>query len=86
MEQVMVQDNKAVIEQHLQRLVKRRLEIRVEASDLGAYEGGGNGDGPTDGDGPGGSNGRSPEGADSPRNLHPLVKAAITMVDGKVVT
>jgi len=86
MEQVMAPDNKSVIEQHLQKLVKRKLEIRVEASDLGTFGGGGNGDGPAGGDGYSGPNGGSPVGAEDQRNLHPLVRAAITMVGGKVVT
>ena len=81
MEQVMVGENKAVIEQHLQRLVKRKLEIGVEVSDLGSPGGGGNGgDGASDGDGSNGGSGDAGQ-----KGLHPLVKAAITMVDGKVV-
>jgi DNA polymerase-3 subunit gamma/tau len=77
MEQIMVPENKSVVEQYLQRLVKRKLEIGVEVSELGSDgngHDGGNGNGRQDGD-----------GGDSSSSLHPLVKAAITMVDGKVV-
>lgn len=99
MEQIMVPDNKKVVEQYLHRLLKHKLEIRVEVSDLG-FGGGNGGDEDSPGNGNDGGYGRDvsgfsdgngdDEGAGGHlglrRDLHPLVRAAITMVDGKVVS
>jgi DNA polymerase-3 subunit gamma/tau len=72
MEQIMLQENKRIVEAGLLKLTGKRFEIAVEASDLSLRGGaGGNGDDEAGG----------PEGEE----LHPLVKAAITILDGKVV-
>ncbi len=72
MEQIMLQENKRIVEAGLLKLTGKRLEIAVEASDLSLRGGtGGNGEAETAG----------PEGEE----LHPLVKAAITILNGKVV-
>ena len=81
LEQIMVPENRNVVEQYLQRLVKRQLEIKVEVSDLGS-DGNGGGNGGGNGSGGGNSDGTGSSGT----SLHPLVKAAINMVDGRVVS
>jgi hypothetical protein len=115
MEQIQVPDNRSVVEQYLSRLVKRKFDIQVVASEgeagvdgaggsgagYGAgtnaggteyHDGGSNGFGALgSGDGPigGAGNAGSPDingAASSPRDLHPLVRAAITILDGKVVS
>ena len=72
MEQIMVKENKRLVEVGLYRLTGHRFEIAVEMSDISHRGGsGGNGeDGSISGD----------------DELHPLVRAAITILDGKVVS
>ncbi len=89
MEQIMAPDNKNVVEQYLHKIVRRKVEIRVEVSDLGpSGDTGGNGGGGNGGNGHNGNggNGNGDRADSSARDLHPLVKAAITIVDGKVVS
>ncbi|HHX28765.1 MAG: DNA polymerase III subunit gamma/tau [Bacillota bacterium] len=73
MEQIMVDENRRIVEAGLYRLTGRRFKIAVETSDL-SHRGGAGGNG---------QDGMNRSGAEE---LHPLVKAAITILDGKVVT
>ena len=91
MEQIMVPDNKSVVEQYLNRIVKRKFDIKVVVSDLDPNDGGRHGEGGGNGNGSNGNGGSGVGGNDdwagsSTRDLHPLVKAAISIVDGKVVS
>lgn len=100
MEQIMVPNNKAVVEHCLQRLLKCTLDLQVIVSDLDPRDGGGGNSGVSNagGNGGGGNGGISadadgycpamqPEApVSSEGDLHPLVKAAITILDGKVVS
>ncbi len=65
MEQIVSHPHKQVVQKYLERLTRRKLDIKVEVlnndGNSGA-NGGGQGD-----------------------ELHPLVKAAITILDGKVI-
>jgi DNA polymerase-3 subunit gamma/tau len=63
MEQVMAPENKAVVEEYLEKVTGLRLSITTEMASAESGGGGGEGD----------------------DNLHPLVKAAINIVDGKVI-
>ncbi len=74
MEQIMVKENKRLVEVGLFKLTGKRFEIAVEASDL-SHKGGS-----------GGGNGHEGAGVSEDEELHPLVKAAITILDGKVVS
>lgn len=96
MEQIMVPSNKSVVEHCLHRLLKCPLDLQVIVSDLdpryggGSNGGGGNGGGGNDGlnaDTDGYCPAIQPEALSSSEgDLHPLVKAAITILDGKVVS
>lgn len=85
MEQIMVPENRTVVEQQLRRLTRQILSISVEPAEIDPdLHGGGNGDSGGH-DMNGGDSGGSGSGGGIPKGLHPLVKAAITIVDGKVV-
>lgn len=70
MEQIMVPANKKVVEAALLKVTGKRLSISAQASDLGGA----------------GGNGGGGDGSEAEKELHPLVKAAITIVDGRVVS
>jgi DNA polymerase-3 subunit gamma/tau len=63
MEQILSQPHKQVVQEYLEKLTKRKMNIRVEVLDNENGNGGNGGTG---------------------EELHPLVKAAITILDGKV--
>ncbi|MGI6663450.1 MAG: DNA polymerase III subunit gamma/tau [Bacillota bacterium] len=73
MEQIMVKENRRLVEVGLYRLTGKRFEIAVETSDV-AHRGGS------------GGNGHDGAGISGDEELHPLVRAAITILDGKIVS
>ena len=83
MEQIMVPRNRSVVEQFLYKITRKKLQIGVELSEMGS--GSQSEDGSDGNSGGNGANGGSGETGGA-KGLHPLVKAAITLVDGKVVS
>lgn len=73
MEQIMVKENKRLVEVGLYKLTGKRFEIDVETSDL-SHRGGS------------GGNGHEGGSISGEEELHPLVRAAITILDGKIVS
>ncbi len=94
MEQVMSKTHKDVVEEYLSKVTGRTLELSTEVcqEEFWVESGGGSGAGLDSGQngdqGAGGGAGfETDDGSGSDFDgLHPLVKAAITIVDGKVVT
>jgi hypothetical protein len=79
----MVPRNRSVVEQYLYKITRKKLQIGVELSEMGSgSQSEDGGDGNSVGNSANGGSGET-GGA---KGLHPLVKAAITLVDGKVVS